>query len=93
MQHLRKSLGRRQIPELTEHLNRYFRASSRKKSETMNDYITKTEVYASKAKQALVRVQQYKKTTSESTYASSTTSQTSWSTWHNLRHHRYHSHW
>lgn len=57
MQHLGRSLGHPQIPELTEHLNRYFRGSSRKKYESMNDYITrKTEVY-SRAKQALVRQQ------------------------------------
>ena len=81
MQHLRKSLGRPQIPELTEHLNRYFRGSSRKKGETMNDYITrKSEVYA-RAKQALMRVQQYKKTRNGPTTASSTSSQSNWSTW------------
>ena len=57
MQHLGRSLGHPQIPELTEHLNRYFRGSSRKKYESMNDYIArKTEVY-SRAKQALMRQQ------------------------------------
>lgn len=61
MQHLRRSLGKPQIPELTEHLTKYFRGSERKKMETMNDYVTrKMETYA-RAKQALMRVQQYKK--------------------------------
>ena len=56
MQHLRRSLGKPQIPELSEHLNRFFKNSRRRKFETMNDYIVrKTEVY-SRAKQALARV-------------------------------------
>ena len=66
-----EELGTAAIRELTEHLNRYFRGSSRKKGETMNDYITrKSEVYA-RAKQALMRVQQYKKTRSENPHTSS----------------------
>jgi len=45
MQHLRRSLGKPQIPELSEHLNRFFKNSRRRKFETMNDYIVrKTEV-------------------------------------------------
>ena len=56
MQHLRRSLGKPQIPELSEHLSRFFKNSRRRKFETMNDYIVrKTEVY-SRAKQALARV-------------------------------------
>ena len=56
MQHLRKSLGRPQIPELSEYLNRYFKQSKRRKFESMNQYIVrKTEVYQ-RARQALARV-------------------------------------
>ena len=56
--HLRRHLGRPQIPELSEHLNRYFRQSKRQKHETMNTYIVrKTETYA-RARQALARVQE-----------------------------------
>lgn len=52
-QHLRKSLGRPHIPELTEHPNCYFRVSGRKKFESTSDYITrKTDLYA-RAQQAL----------------------------------------
>ena len=55
--HLRKHLGRPQIPELSEHLNEYFKHSKRQKHETMNTYIVrKTETYA-RARQALARVQ------------------------------------
>ena len=56
MKHLRSSLGRPQIPELSEYLNRYFKQSRRRKFETMNQYIVRrTEVYQ-RAKQALARV-------------------------------------
>ena len=49
----RRSLGRPQIPELSEYLNKYFKQSRRRKS--MNQYIVrKTEVYQ-RAKQALAR--------------------------------------
>ena len=51
---VRRSLGRPQIPELSEYLNKYFKQSRRRKS--MNQYIVrKTEVYQ-RAKQALARV-------------------------------------
>ena len=57
MGHLRKHLGRPQIPELSEHLNKYFRQSRRQRHESMNSYIVrKTETYA-RARQALARVQ------------------------------------
>ena len=36
MKHLRSSLGRPQIPELSEYLNRYFKQSRRRKFETMS---------------------------------------------------------
>ncbi len=56
MNHLRQHLGRPQIPELSEILNKYFRYSRRQKYESMNSYIVrKTEVYA-RARQALARV-------------------------------------
>ena len=56
MSFLRKSLGKPQIPELSDHLIKYFRQSRRKKQESMNDYIVrKIEIYA-RAKQALARV-------------------------------------
>eukprot|EP00435_Cladocopium_sp_Y103_P019595 s2606_g4.t1 len=54
--HLRTHLGLPQMPELTDHLSRYFRQSRRKKGETMNEYVTrKTELYA-RARQGLHRV-------------------------------------
>lgn len=59
MSYLRKSLGRPQIPELSDYLTRYFRQSKRHRFESMNDYIVrKTELY-SRARQALTRVQYY----------------------------------
>ena len=58
LRHLRDCLGRPAIPEMTEHLNRYFRQSRRKRFETMNAYVTrKTETYH-RARQALSRIQQ-----------------------------------
>lgn len=41
MEHLRKNLGLPQLPEMTSFLNQYFRNSRRKRSETMNGYITR----------------------------------------------------
>ncbi|OLP95145.1 Retrovirus-related Pol polyprotein from transposon TNT 1-94 [Symbiodinium microadriaticum] len=56
LQHLRQSLGKPQIPEATEFLNKYFRNSKRRVGESVNDYITrKTETYW-RACQALRRV-------------------------------------
>ena len=44
MEHLRKVLGRPQISDMTEHLNRYFKSTKRRRLETMNEYVTrKTE--------------------------------------------------
>ncbi|CAE7585669.1 hypothetical protein AK812_SmicGene36749 [Symbiodinium microadriaticum] len=46
LQHLRQSLGKPQIPEATEFLNKYFRNSRRRMGESINDYITrKSETY------------------------------------------------
>ena len=59
MDHLRNSLGRPQIPELSEVLNRYFRQSRRRRGESMNDYIVrKTEIYT-RARQSLARVEKH----------------------------------
>ena len=56
LQHLRQGLGRPQIPEATEFLNKYFRNSRRRMGEGINEYITrKTETYW-RACQALKRV-------------------------------------
>lgn len=44
--HLRSSLGLPQLPEMIDHLTRFFKLGKRKRGETMNDYITrKTETY------------------------------------------------
>ena len=59
MNHLRASLGKPRIPELADMLNKYFRQSSRKRMESMSDYIVrKTDVY-NRAGQALSRVQKH----------------------------------
>ena len=56
MTHLRESLGRPQIPELSDLLTKFFRQSRRRRFETMNDYIVrKVELYA-RARQAMGRV-------------------------------------
>ena len=56
MDHLRGSLGLPQLPEMTDHLTKYFKQGRRKRGESMGEYITrKVEVY-SRAKQALSRV-------------------------------------
>ena len=56
LRHLRESLGKPQIPEATEYLNKYFRGSKRRVGEGINDYITrKMETYW-RACQALKRV-------------------------------------
>eukprot|EP00435_Cladocopium_sp_Y103_P035779 s2053_g9.t1 len=56
MRHLRQALGRPQISDMTDHLSKYFKATKRRKLETMNEYITrKTEAYG-RAKQAYGRV-------------------------------------
>jgi len=64
LEHLRGALGRPQISDMTDHLNRYFKATKRKKLESMNEYVTrKTEAYA-RARQAYTRVaEQYDRQT------------------------------
>ena len=54
--HLRASLGKPQLSELTEQLSRFFKGSRRRAGENINDYITrKNEIYM-RACQALQRV-------------------------------------
>ncbi|CAE7758749.1 RE1 [Symbiodinium sp. CCMP2456] len=57
LEHLRQGLGQPRIVEVTEHLNRYFKASSRRKTgESINEYLArKNEIYL-RAQQALQRV-------------------------------------
>ena len=56
LQHLRASLGRPQVSELTDLLSKYFKGSRKRPTEGMNEYITrKSEVYM-RACQALRRV-------------------------------------
>ena len=56
LRHLRACLGRPQISELSDYLNRYFKHSKRRQQETINDYVTrKCEIYL-RAQQALRRV-------------------------------------
>ncbi|CAE7216100.1 GIP [Symbiodinium sp. CCMP2592] len=78
LRHLRACLGRPQIPELTEHLNRYFRQGRRKPQESMNEYISrKCEVYL-RACQAMQRVAPYHKDSAKATNQATTTPRT-WS--------------
>ena len=67
MDHLRGQLGRPQIPELTEHLSRYFKHCKRKAQESMNDYITRKAESYMRATQALGRVLKSKKKTVSTT--------------------------
>ncbi|CAE7837991.1 RE2 [Symbiodinium sp. CCMP2592] len=56
LEHLRVGLGQPRIMEVTEHLNKYFKASRRKNGETINEYLArKNEIYL-RAQQALQRV-------------------------------------
>ena len=55
-EHLRHSLGKPLLSELTEQLSRFFKGSRRRSGESINDYITrKNEIYL-RACQALQRV-------------------------------------
>ena len=75
MRHLRSCLGKPQIAELSEFLilNRYFKNSRRKPSESINEYVTrKCEIYL-RAQQALRRVAPHQK---KASMAGSTTSST-----------------
>ena len=65
LRHLRACLGKPQITELTEHLNRYFRQGRRKPQESMNEYIArKCEVYL-RSCQAMQRVAPYHRETTK----------------------------
>ena len=56
LDHLRRSLGRPQVPELTDLLSKYFKNSRRRPGELMGDYITRTcELYV-RAQQAMLRL-------------------------------------
>ena len=64
LQHLRKCLGKPQVPELTELLSKYFKNSKRRQGELMGDYITrKCELYV-RAQQAMLRVRPHHDRTS-----------------------------
>ena len=59
--HLRASLGRPQVSDLTDHLSRYFKGSRRRSGGSINDYISrKTEIYL-RACQAYQRVKPHQK--------------------------------
>ena len=74
MRHLRSCLGKPQIAELSEFLNRYFKNSRRKPSESINEYVTrKCEIYL-RAQQALRRIAPHQK---KASLAGSTTSSAS----------------
>ena len=56
LEHLRRCLGKPQMPELTDLLGKYIRGSKRRPGESMNEYITrKCELYV-RAQQAMWRV-------------------------------------
>ena len=74
--HLRASLGKPQLSELTEQLSRFFKGSRRRAGENINDYITrKNEIYM-RACQALQRVAPHQTGT---TRPSSWTTPSDWS--------------
>ena len=63
LDHLRMSLGRPQVSDLTDHLSRYFKGSRRRSGESVNDYTSrKSEIYL-RARQALQRVSPLQKPT------------------------------
>ena len=84
LSYLRQTLGRPKITDMTDHLNKYFKNTRRRRMESMNDYITrKTEAYA-RARQALVRVEDHY---GERTRTSSRTTRPwdAWSNWEGRR--------
>ena len=78
MKFLRARLGQPQLPELSELMNKYFRATKRKGGESINDYVTrKVEAYM-RAQQSLQRVlRQQGKMTQESV----SSDRQGWGTW------------
>ncbi|CAE7036286.1 RE1, partial [Symbiodinium sp. CCMP2456] len=70
LQHLRKCLGKPQLPELTELLAQYFKGSRRYHGEGMGSYISrKCELYI-RAQQAMSRVQPHHDTAAQTRWAS-----------------------
>jgi hypothetical protein len=66
MRFLEAALGRPQIAEFTEHLNRYFRNSRRKPQESINEYVTrKSEIYL-RAQQGYRRLLRDRQTSGQS---------------------------
>ena len=84
LSHLRRSLGKPQIQDLSDYLTKFFRNSRRKKFEGMNAYIIrKTELYG-RARQALTRVQDHysqKKGGDSSSWSTSTHREQSGGSW------------
>ncbi|OLQ14375.1 hypothetical protein AK812_SmicGene1548 [Symbiodinium microadriaticum] len=73
LSHLRRCLGKPQVPELTELLSKYFKNSRRKPGELMGDYISrKCELYV-RAQQAMDRVRPHHDQRGTSTGAYATT--------------------
>ena len=67
LQHLRRCLGKPQVPELTELLAKYFKTSKRKPGELMGEYITrKCELYV-RAQQSMSRIKPHHDRTEAST--------------------------
>ena len=59
LSHLRRCLGKPQMPELTDLLGKYFKGTRRRQGEPMGEYITrKCETYL-RAQQAMQRLQSY----------------------------------
>ena len=59
LDHLRKCLGKPQVPELTDLLAKYFKNSKRRQGELMGEYITrKCELYV-RAQQSMNRIKPY----------------------------------
>ena len=56
LEHLRRCLGKPQMPELMDLLGKYIRGSKRRPGESMNEYITKKCEFYVRAQQAMWRV-------------------------------------
>lgn len=77
LNHLRQHLGLPQLAEMSDFMNRYFKQSRRKKSESMNEYITrKAELYA-RAESTLGRAQEHYQPKSRSTTSQEAASRSS----------------
>lgn len=89
LRHLRSSLGRPQLPELSEYLTKYFRQSRRHKGETMNSYIVRKSELYNRAKQALSRVHQDHRVTNQTRSHRGSNTPAEAYTWHQARHSRW----